>query len=105
MGTEERFAEVVAGFADEPGVEPPSDGPRRFGSRALKAGGSIFAMLDVFDRFVVKLPAARVAELVEAGAGAPFDNGQGKVMRQWVVVGEGQDWAALAREAKGFVGG
>lgn len=101
-----RFAAVVDAFAGEPDVEPPRPGGRGFGSRALRVDGSIFAMLDVFGRFVVKLPPARVDGLVEGGVGAPFDNGRGRVMRGWVVVGgEQDDWLALAREARAFVGG
>jgi hypothetical protein len=96
-----RFAAVVAAFARDPDVEPP--GGRGFGSRALRVDGSIFAMLDVFGRFVVKLPPERVAGLVGCGAGAPFDNGRGRVMRGWVVVGAEQDWTAFAREAEAFV--
>lgn len=106
MDVEERFAAVVDGFAGDPSVEPPGAGARSgFGSRALRVGGTIFAMVDVHGRFVVKLPAARVAELVGAGAGAPFDSGKGRVLRQWLVVGEEQDWSALATEARAFVGG
>lgn len=100
-----RFAAVVEAFAGDPDVEPPRPGGRGFGSRALRVDGSIFAMLDVFGRFVVKLPPDRVAGLVGGGAGAPFDNGRGRVMRGWVVLGEEQDWAAFAREARAFVGG
>lgn len=106
MDVEERFAAVIAGFAGDPAVEPPGEGDRRgFGSRALRSGGTIFAMVDVHGRFVVKLLADRVAGLVDAGTGAPFDNGRGRVLRQWLVVGEGKDWSALAREARAFVDG
>ena len=100
-----RFAAVVDAFAGEPDVEPPRPGGRGFGARALRARGSIFAMLDVYGRYVVKVGPDRTSELVESGAGAPFDNGRGRVMRGWVVVGEEQDWPAFAREARAFVGG
>ena len=42
-------------------------------------------MLASRERFVVKLPQARVAELLQAGVGASFDMGQGHMMREWVV--------------------
>jgi len=55
------------------------DGPKRaFGATSLKTDGRIFAML-VKDRLVVKLPAARVTQLVEDGAGEHFDPGHGRI--------------------------
>ncbi|HET6257305.1 hypothetical protein [Pseudonocardia sp.] len=104
MEPEERFAALVDELAAEPGViRPGADGGRGFGSAALKVNGSIFAML-TRERLVVKLPAARVAQLVAAGAGDPFDAGAGRPMRQWLTVGAEQDWQALAREALTFAG-
>ena len=57
------------------------------------------------DALVVKLPADRVAALIEAGEGEPFGVGK-RVMREWVTV-NGVDagaWAELADEALAFVG-
>ena len=106
-GAEERFADLVDRLAGEPGVQVPSEaGPRRFGSEALAVDGSIFAML-TRGELVVKLPAARVAALVDTGIGRPFTAGKGRPMREWVVVSGGGDetWDELAREALEFVGG
>lgn len=97
----ERFADVVEAFAGDPDVVPPQPDARGFGRNALRTGGSIFAMLDVYGRFVVKLDAARVAELLAAGVGAPFDDGHGRSMRAWLVLGPEHDWLAHAREARG----
>src|SRR3712207_8919486 len=73
---EQRFADLAERFSGEPGVVLPTDGgPRRFGSEALTVDGSIFAML-TRGELVVKLPAARVAELVASGAGRPFTSGK-----------------------------
>ena len=84
----ERFAAMVAATAGEPDVQPPdSAGGRRFGSEALRVGGSIVAML-VEDRLVLKLPRDRVDALVQAGHGAPFDGGRGRPMREWVALGD-----------------
>ena len=64
------------------GVTVPTGGSG-FGSNAIKINKSIFAML-VDDRIVVKLPAARVTQLISAGDGVPFDAGKGKPMKEWV---------------------
>lgn len=76
--------------------------------RMLRAGGlryrrRFFAMLHG-DDLVVKLPADRVTELVDAGAGARFDRGDGRIMREWIALrAAGQDrWPALAAEALRF---
>jgi hypothetical protein len=90
-------------YAGRPGVTVP-DGGTGFGSNAIKINKSIFAML-ANDRLVVKLPAARVAELISAGDGVPFDAGKGKPMKEWV--GLTVDDAAareLVAEAMAFVG-
>ena len=82
-------------------------GPQRaFGATSLKADGRIFAML-VKDRLVVKLPSARVTELVEDGVGERFDPGHGRIQKEWLSV-SGSDpdqWRALATEAEAFVAG
>jgi TfoX/Sxy family transcriptional regulator of competence genes len=102
---EQRFADLAERFTGEEGVELPRDGaPRRFGSTALTVNGSIFAML-TRGELVVKLPADRVADLVDAGAGKPFESGKGRPMREWVVVAgdDPHEWYELAREALRFV--
>jgi TfoX/Sxy family transcriptional regulator of competence genes len=72
-------------------------------SVGLKVGGKIFAMFPRGE-FVVKLPKARVDELIEAGAGRRFDPGHGRLMKEWIVVAPGKaDWLALAHEAFAYV--
>jgi hypothetical protein len=81
----------------EPGVEVGTG----FGSIAgLRVGGKIFVMQMDGD-LVVKLPARRAAAVVEAG-GEPLRIGA-RTMREWVRVGPGRDWPALAREALAYV--
>ena len=65
------LALIAAALADDPRVAPGAG--RGFGSwGTLKVGGKIFAM-SVGARLVLKLPAAQVAALVEAGDGHPFE--------------------------------
>jgi hypothetical protein len=77
----------------EPGVEAGTG----FGATpGLRLGGKIFVMHMDGD-LVVKLPADRAAAVAEAG-GRPLQIGT-RTMREWVRVGPGPDWPALAREA------
>jgi TfoX/Sxy family transcriptional regulator of competence genes len=101
---DERFEGLVATFAGRPGVAlPGAQGRRGFGSSALTARGSIFATLSR-DRLIVKLPRARVAELIASGQGEPFDAGKGRPMKEWpVVAGDDQPWKKLSEKALSFV--
>lgn len=76
-----------------------------FSSIALTVGGKIFAMVDSRDRFVVKLPAARVASLISSGA-EPWGPGTGRIMKEWVALPADtkKSWVSLARESRNFVG-
>jgi hypothetical protein len=96
------FAELCEEYATTPGVSVPDGGGRGFGSQALKIDGAIFAMISG-DRLVVKLPARRVAELIEAGTGRPFDAGKGKPMKEWVgLLGDETACRDLVAEALAF---
>ena len=100
---ETAFATIAEQLLREPGVTEGTG----FGSNpGLRVGGKIFAML-VRDELVVKLPAGRCAELVAGGSARPFESGQGRPMKEWITVGDAAEpgWAALAREALGFVAG
>jgi hypothetical protein len=77
------------------------------GFPCLRANGKFFACLEpATGNLVVKLPAARVVELVASGAGIPFAP-NGKVFREWVAfpVPDEAEWSALLVEAKAFVNG
>jgi hypothetical protein len=97
------FESLCEEYAGISGVAVP-EGGSGFGSNAIKINRSIFAML-VNDRLVVKLPAARVAELISSGQGLPFDAGKGKPMKEWVALSV-DDGACrrLVAEAMAFVG-
>jgi hypothetical protein len=99
------FDEVVAALRDRPGVAPPDPTRRGFGAGALTVHGAIFAMVQG-GALVVKLPAARVSALLEAGDGASFGAGRGRPMTEWVAVPtvDPDAWRALAEEACAFVG-
>ena len=103
---EERYLTIVQALADQPGIRAGSDRPgNRFGSRELKVGGKIFAMLSQ-GRLVLKLPRQRVDALIESGIGQRYDpRRNGSVMKEWVTVDPAADteWLALAREAMAFV--
>jgi TfoX/Sxy family transcriptional regulator of competence genes len=92
------LADGLASYGNEGGAQ------RAFGSTSLKTDGKIFAML-VKDRLVVKLPAARVEQLVGEGVGEAFDPGHGRIQREWLSVrgAEPDQWQALATESEAFV--
>jgi hypothetical protein len=100
----ERFDGLVTAMVGRPGVTGPQGG-RGFGSDALRVDGRIFAML-AGGRLVVKLPRARVDGLVDGGHGVRFDANKGRPMKEWLSLDPGSplDWAALAEEARRFVG-
>jgi hypothetical protein len=94
-----RFAPVVKAFAHDRSVILG----KLMASYGLRINGKIFAMISR-ERFVVKLPKPVVDHLVNEGKGERFDPGHGRLMKEWVVVGEGKaDWIELARQAYRFV--
>jgi len=101
---EDRYDELVDELIGSDDVTPPRGGSG-FGRSALRYQGKIFAMF-VRGRLVVKLPAPRVDELIDAGDGVRFDANKGTPMKEWLRLDpeSGQDWETLAREALAFVG-
>jgi len=100
------FDRLASAFGGRPRVALPGDGGGRgFGADALRIDGSIFAM-ESHGRLIVKLPRARVAELIAQGAGEPFDAGKGRPLKEWLAVTATGDesWRELAEEALAFVG-
>jgi TfoX/Sxy family transcriptional regulator of competence genes len=95
------FARIARSFDEDRDVSPA----RMFGSVGLKVKGKLFAMA-VKGRLVVKLPKARVDELVGTGDGEHFDPGHGRLMKEWVSVSSAHGaWLQVAREAHRFVRG
>ncbi len=103
-GQQERFAEVMAALAEEPGVSFGKPG-KAFGSSALKVNDKIFAMISSAGQFVVKLPKVRVDGLTVTAAGIRFEAGKGRPMKEWLAVysESTEEWVQLAREALSFV--
>ena len=96
-----RFAPVANAFAHRPRVTSG----KMMSAYGLRVNNKIFAMFPRGE-FVVKLPKTQVDELVKAGKGRRFDPGHGRLMKEWVVVGEGKaHWIELAEQAYQFVKG
>jgi hypothetical protein len=74
-------------------------------NEGLRISGKIFAML-VGGELVVKLPKARVDELVTSGSAHRFDAGKGRPMKEWATVpaSAARRWRGLVEEARTFVG-
>ena len=70
---------------------------------SLKIRRKMFCMFSKVT-FVVKLPKNRVSELLESKEGLPYDPGNGKIMKEWVIIPEStlEKWIALAQEGKEF---
>lgn len=104
---EDRFEALVETMLGLPGTTYGAGDARpqrAFGATSLKTNGKIFAML-VNGGLVVKLEARRVDALVADGVGRRFDPGHGRLMKEWLAVGEASDetWPALATESEAFV--
>jgi hypothetical protein len=75
------------------------------GSRCARVDGEFLALVGFRDHgMVVKLPRARVDELVADGTGRPFAPA-GRVFREWVSVSDPEHWPGLLREGVAFVAG
>ena len=97
------FERVAGAFATDRRV---TRGGKGFGSTGLKVDGKLFALVSSRGEYVVKLPRARVSELVSAGVGVLFDPGHGRLMREWIALsGNDGRWLELAKEARAYVGG
>lgn len=75
-------------------------------SRCLRVGKEFLAMPHhKTEGLVVKLPAQRVAEIIEAGEGESFAPA-GKVFKEWLAVTDLDEarWRDLLREGLAFVG-
>jgi hypothetical protein len=96
---------IVRAFEAASAASAAGPAKKKFGSNGLKVHGKLFALFTQ-GTLVVKLPKARVVELVDAKMGEPFDPGHGRLMKEWLtVVSPKASWSGLAREAFDFVRG
>lgn len=75
------------------------------GYPCLRTEGKFFASLEKnTGDLIVKLPAPRVTELIDAGQAHPFAP-NGRVFREWARIDQPdpEQWAALIQEALDFV--
>ena len=70
---------------------------------SLKTKKKMFVMFQK-GKYVVKLPKDRVTELLTSEKGLPYDPGNGKIMKEWVIIPEenSEKWIEFASEAKEF---
>jgi hypothetical protein len=73
-------------------------------SEGLRISNKIYAML-VNGELVVRIPKARVDELVDAGIGRRFEPSPGRIMKEWLSLppAASRRWKALVAEARAFV--
>ncbi|MEU4293147.1 hypothetical protein AB0E63_33410 [Kribbella sp. NPDC026596] len=100
---EDAGRELYDELTDDLLYEPAIGRSTMMGYPCLRLAGRFFASYDTTSGLVVKLPAARVSELVDSGAGAQFAPA-GKVFREWVALPtiDRDLWRALLREAVDF---
>lgn len=94
-------------LADELLEEPAVTRSTMMGFPCVRLRGQFFACVDRrTGDLVVKVPPARVAELVAEGIGLPFAP-NGRVFRAWVAIPirDDEEWSALLDEARAFVEG
>lgn len=72
-----------------------------FGSAGLRTGKKFFA-IRWHDRLVVKLPADRFRELVDAGQAEQFEPMEGRPMNGWAVLRPGVEWDPVVAEARAW---
>jgi hypothetical protein len=99
---EVRYQDLIDELLGRAGVTPPPGGSG-FGRGAIRFQKKIFVMF-VRGRLLLKLPAARVDELVAADEGVRFDANKGTPMREWFSLDpeSGLAWLPLAIAALDF---
>jgi hypothetical protein len=95
------FWDLVARLRDR---DPRVQEGTIMGGSCARVDGEFLALVDFKGSgLVVKLPAARVSELIESGIARPFAPA-GKVFREWASIPDTDRWHALLEEGVEFVG-
>lgn len=95
------FSALANGLLADPNVTRST----MMGYPCLRFAGAFFACAErSTGHLIVKLPSARVAELIGAGDALPFAPA-GRVFREWAAIPRQDEtqWAALMEEAREFV--
>ena len=98
-------AELFWAIADELTEHPAIEEGTMMGTRCLRVNGDFLAMVyHKTDSLIVKLPADRVTELVDAGVSEPFAP-NGRVFKEWTSVPDRNEtlWRQLLTEGKQFL--
>ncbi|MBK5113862.1 MAG: hypothetical protein KGD59_01740 [Candidatus Heimdallarchaeota archaeon] len=71
---------------------------------SLKIKRKMFAFPTKDGNLIVKLPKERVTELLSSGEGLPYDPGNGKIQKEWVIIPlkNSDKWIGYAKEAMKF---
>jgi len=98
---EELFAQLASFYAT-PQTEYPVERAKLFGFDCLRINGKVFAKLHN-SHLVMKLPANRIAALVDSGQVNAYEH-RGRTLKEWGVIEASKDIIALAEEARVFTG-
>ena len=95
MTADEVWSKVKEYFLKLPEVQKQGE--------SLKTRKKMFAMFSK-GNYVLKLPKERVEELIRSDEGLPYDPGNGRIMKEWVIipVEHSDKWINYASEAKEF---
>ena len=99
---ESMFWELIAELQSE---DPRVEEGTIMGGRCARVAGEFLGLVDFKGSgLVVKLPSARVQQLIDEGVGQPFAPA-GKVFKEWVSVPkrDRRRWRAVLREGVAFV--
>ena len=99
--TDDVYTTVKRHFATVNGVTVLSGS----GAQGLKQGKKLFAMFTK-GQVVVRLPPARVTQLIASDEGLPYDVGTGNPMKTWVLIPVTQkdSWIKHCDEARRLMG-